>query len=283
MKISRPIWGRHMETIELPPTTPRLITAGCSFATKPFDSIKYRNAFDDIGAISWTEHLANKTDRVLIDWAKIGSGCGYAHRVIIDSVLENLGSDMMVVVGWSSIGRWETFADSEGNFLQIMLSDMRESHEVNVHKFYDLKEYKQHAINYTFFQDHLEKLNYIISLGGFLESLNVKYLFFNAFEPLDGWKRGSGYYSRSETGEDSKLLQRATDYIKNNLNWLDKIQIELGAKDGYYQDIIHGNFNNPGPDPKRKKEEYFLDGWHPSPLANEEWSEILYNEICNRY
>ena len=134
---------------------------------------------------------------------------------------------------------------------------------------------------HTYFQDHLSKLNYIITLGGFLESLNVKYLFFNAFEPLDGWKKGTSYYQKSESGEDCKILGRSTAYIKNNLNWLDKIQIEMGAHEGAEYDIVTGNFNNPGTDPSRKKEEYFFDGWHPSPLAHKEWSGILYNEICN--
>jgi len=219
-------------------------------------------------------------NRVLIDWTKEGSGCGYAHRVIIDSVLENLGSDMIVVVGWSSIGRWETFTNFDTELRKELPYDMRESEEVNHHKFYDLPEYKQHALNHTYFQDHLSKLNYIISLGGFLEALGIKYLFFNAFDPLDGWKRGTGYYGKSETGEDCKVLSRATNYVKENLNWFSKIQIGIQASDGNEDHIIHGNFNNPGPDPK-KKEEYFLDGWHPSPLAHKEWSEILYNEICN--
>lgn len=280
MKVKRPLWGRHMEEFDMDSSTPRLITAGCSFAMKPFDRKKYPNAFDDVDAISWTEHLSNKMDRVLIDWTKEGSGCEYAYRVIIDSVLENLGSDMIVVVGWSSIGRWETFTNFDTKLRRELPYDMRESEEVNHHKFYDLPEYKQHALNHTYFQDHLSKLNYIISLGGFLESLGIKYLFFNAFDPLDGWKRGTGYYGKSETGEDCKVLGRATNYVKENLNWFSKVQVEIQASDGNEDHIIHGNFNNPEPDPK-KKEEYFLDGWHPSPLAHKEWSEILYNEICN--
>jgi len=281
MKIKKPEWGKIIESIELDSSTPRLITAGCSFSMKPYDRKKYVNAFDDVGAISWTEHLSNKMNRVLIDWTKEGSGCGYAHRVIIDSVLENLGSDMIVVVGWSSIGRWETFTNFDTELRKELPYDMRESEEVNHHKFYDLPEYKQHALNHTYFQDHLSKLNYIISLGRFLESLGIKYLFFNAFEPIDGWKKGTGYYGASESGENCKVLGRATDYIKENINWLDKIQIEIGAQEGKKQDIITGNFNNPGKDPIRKREEYFLDGWHPSPLAHKEWSEILYNEICD--
>jgi len=309
MKIKIPEWGRQMKTVELDPSTPRLITAGCSFSIKPFDRKKYPHAFDDVGAISWPEHLSNKMDRVLIDWAKEGSGSGYAHRVIIDSVLENLGSDLIVVVGWSSVGRWETFTNFNAEFREEMFYDMRASEEINQNNHYRLKEYKQYSLNHTWFQDHLAKLNYIISLGGFLEFHNIKYLFFNAFDPLDGWKEGTGYYGKSESDpaernkkidslfidgskdpnwiEDLEydsgelVLRRATDYIKNNLNWFDKIQIEIGAQEGYRNEIITGNFNNPGKDTLRKKEEYFLDGWHPSPMAHKEWSEMLYNEICN--
>lgn len=279
MKVSQPIWGKEMKTIELDSTTPRLITAGCSFAVRPIKRFDVDEPIDD-NSKSWTELLANKTDRVLIDWATDGVGSQYLHRVVIDSVLENLGSDMIVVVGWSSVGRWERFTNQDGEFLTKMLTDSRVSHEINHHKLTRQKEYKQLVLDHTWFQDHLSKLNYIISLGSFLETHNIKYLFFNAFEPLDGWKEDTGYYKKSESGENCKVLNRATNYIKNNLNWFDRIQIELGAKDGHRDDIIKGRFNNPGPDPK-KKEEYFLDGWHPSELANREWSEILYNEICD--
>jgi hypothetical protein len=280
-----PRWGRSIEHIELDDNDPRLITTGCSFASRPFDSFKYAEAFEDVDALSWSDNLSEKMNRISLDWSKIGSGCGYAYRIIIDSVLENLGSDMIVVVGWSSIGRWETFTNFDTKFREELLIDMRKSEEVNIHKFFGQRKYKQHSLNYTYFQDHLEKLNYIISLANFLENLNIKYLFFNAFEPLDGWKSGTGYYSPSETGKDCPILSRATEYIKNNTNWLDRIQIELGAKEEYFNDVITGTFDNPPGDPLRTNLEYFLpnDGWHPSPLAHREWSEILYNEICNRY
>jgi len=282
--VARPLWGRGMEYIELSDNVPRLITAGCSFAIKPYDRKIYRNAFDETDSISWGELLSNKTYREFFDWSKEGSGSEYAYRVIIDSVLENLGTDIMVVVGWSSIGRWEIFSKFDGQLKKNMLYDMRDSEEVNIHKFYGLKEYQQHALNYTCFQDHLKKLDYIIGLGNFLKSHNIKYLFFNAFESLDSWKNGTCYFGPTETGKDCPVLTRKTNYIRENLNWFDRIQIEIGAKEGYYDDVIVGNFNNPGSDPLKKKEEYFLlDGWHPSKLAHREWSEILYNEICNRY
>ena len=119
MEVSQPIWGKEMKTIELDSTIPRLITAGCSFAVRPIKRFDVDEPIDD-DSKSWTELLANKTDRVLIDWSTDGVGSQYLHRVVIDSVLENLGSDMIVVVGWSSVGRWEKFTNHDGEFLNKM-------------------------------------------------------------------------------------------------------------------------------------------------------------------
>ena len=124
----------------------------------------------------------------------------------------------------------------------------------------------------------------IITLAGFLKSHNIKYLFFNAFDPLDGWKKGTGYYSKSESGENCPVLNRLTNYVKENVNFLEQIQIEIGANPEFLDDVINGNFDGHDKTYKGTKKEYFSDdGWHPSVLGHKEWSKILYDYLNKKY
>ena len=121
-------------------------------------------------------------------------------------------------------------------------------------------------------------------LAGFLKSHNIKYLFFNAFDSLDGWKKGTGYYSKSESGENCPVLNRLTNYVKENVNFLEQIQIEIGAKAGCLERVISGNWDGDDKSYPYTKKEYFIDdGWHPSILAHKEWSNVLYDFLNQKY
>lgn len=251
-----------------------LITSGCSFANKGKDGVK-----------PWSEFLSEKTNRTLLDWSKWGSSNEYICRVVLDSVLENINNDILVVVGWTLIGRDETFTKDDADncdFETDMLNDPRKATNLNVDRLYNEK-YEQYTLNHTYFQEHLKKLNTIILLGNFLHNNNIKYIFFNANDLLSGWKTNTGYYKKSESGKDCKVLNRATDYIKDNLNFLNKVQISIGANKDYEYDVICGNYNHPGLNKETNPKFFVNDGWHPSEYAHEEWSKVLYDEICNRY
>ena len=221
----------------------KLITTGCSFATPPENGH------------SWSIYLGEllKIDSV-ISFVMQGVSNEYMNRNIIKSVIDNLNDELIVVVGWTSINRWENFTDKYGEFhiskvietpINFYLSD------------FEKKEYKQHLLNYSLFQEHMKKLNMIITLGEFLNSKNIRYVFFNAFEKLDDWKYGNDNYGPSETGPNCKLLNPLTDYIKKHINFLDKTQIEIA-----------------------NTKEYFIDdGWHPSDFAHKKWSNVLYNYL----
>jgi hypothetical protein len=129
----------------------------------------------------------------------------------------------------------------------------------------------------------MRRLNMIISLAGFLNQHNIKYLFFPAFEPLDSWKTGSGYASRSETGQNCPVLNKLTNYIRENVHFLEQTQIEIGAKEEHFERVRYGYYD--GDDNSiYNKEGYFNDdGWHPSELAHTEWSEILHRELNKRW
>jgi hypothetical protein len=138
-----------------------------------------------------------------------GCSLDYIYRSVIHGAIENLNKDLVVVVGWTSIQRWEHFTDEFGK----CQAEPYQRYHYNAQAFWrstlsEEKEYKQHLLNFTTFQEHMRKLNMIITLAGFLKSHNIKYVFFNEFEPLDGWKKGGGYYNKSETGEDCPVLNR---------------------------------------------------------------------------
>ena len=118
----------------------------------------------------------------------------------------------------------------------------------------------------------------------FLNQHNIKYLFFPAFEPLDSWAIGSGYASRSETGQNCPVLNKLTNYIRENVHFLEQTQIEIGAKEGHSEKVRLGLYDgNNLSNPYIKKEYFTDDGWHPSELAHIEWSEILHRELNKRW
>ena len=258
----------------------KLITTGCSFAgwtTHPL-----------IEEESWSWQLSKRLNLLAPDILNMGlGGCSldYIYRCIIHGVIENLNQDLVVVVGWTSIQRWEHFTDKFGE----CQADPNQPHHWGAQAFWmstlgEDKEYKQHLLNFTTFQEHLKKLNMIIMLAGFLESHNIKYVFFNEFEPLDGWKKGTGYYSKSESGENCPVLNRLTNYVKENVNFLEQLQIEIGAKKGCLEEVRNGKFDGDDKSYPFTKKEYFSDdGWHPSVLGHKEWSKILYGHLNKKY
>jgi hypothetical protein len=262
----------------------KLITTGCSFAGP--------TSHPPIEEESWGIQLAkilNLEECVEGNgdgWLNLGlGGCSldYISRGIIDQVIPNLDKDLVVVVGWTSIQRWEHFTDELGK----CQANTNEPYHYGAQAFWKStltsdREYKQHLLNHTLFQEHMRKLNMIITLAGFLKSHNIKYVFFNAFEPLDGWKKGTGYYDKSETGEDCPVLNKLTDYVRQNVNFLEQLQIEIGAKEGYEERVRIGDFDGDDKSYPYTKKEYFThDGWHPSLVAHKEWSKILYDAIMS--
>ena len=262
----------------------KLITTGCSFAgptTHPHNDEE-----------SWELQLIKRLNLKNEQTLRLGlGGCSldYIYRSIIHGVIDNLNQELVVVVGWTSIQRWEHFTDEFGKCIAKPPTKNTVLYRYNAQPFYlptlrDEKEYKQHLLNFTTFQEHMRKLNMIITLAGFLKSHNIKYLFFNAFDPLDGWKKGTGYYDKSETGPDCPILDKLTNYVKNHTNFLKQIQIELGAKEGHLEDVISGNFDGDDKTYPHTKKEYFTsDGWHPSVLGHKEWSKVLYSHLNKKY
>ena len=263
----------------------KLITTGCSFAVNIVGEI-------DPNSVSWTSCLENivQPDKT-IRLGKDSAALDYMYRSIIDVVIDNLHDDLIVVVGWTSINRWEKFTDKFGSFdIEYAMSTyLDETFWKPTPKFFfndicSKKSYKQYMLNYSSFQEHLKKLHLIIMLAGFLKSHNIKYVFFNAFEPLDGWKKGTGYYDKSETGEDCPILDKLTNYIKENVNFLEQTQIEIGAKGEHTERVRIGNYDRHDKSYPYTKKEYFIDdGWHPSELAHKEWSKVLNRELNKRW
>ena len=258
----------------------KLITTGCSFAGHTTHPL--------IEEESWSVQLTKRLNLNKSQVLNMGlGGCSldYIYRSVIHGAIENLNKDLVVVVGWTSIQRWEHFTDEFGK----CQAEPYQRYHYNAQAFCrstlsEEKEYKQHLLNFTTFQEHMRKLNMIITLAGFLKSHNIKYVFFNEFEPLDGWKKGTGYYNKSETGEDCPVLNRLTNYVKENVNFLEQIQIEIGAKEGCLERVISGNWDGDDKSYPYTKKEYFShDGWHPSVLGHKEWSKILYDHLNKKY
>ena len=258
----------------------KLITTGCSFAGHTTHPL--------IKEESWSVQLSKRLNLKRSQVLNMGlGGCSldYIYRSVIHGAIENLNKDLVVVVGWTSIQRWEHFTDEFGK----CQAEPYQRYHYNAQAFWrstlsEEKEYKQHLLNFTTFQEHMRKLNMIITLAGFLKSHNIKYVFFNAFEPLDGWKKGTGYYNKSETGEDCPVLNRLTNYVKENVNFLEQTQIEIGAKEGCLEKVRTGDFDGDDKSyPYTKKEFFSHDGWHPSVLGHKEWSKILYDHLNKKY
>lgn len=257
----------------------KLITTGCSFAGHASSSTKYD---EQESWTYWLEQLV-KPDEV-IKLGLNGVALDYMYRSIVDSVIDNLNDDLIVVIGWTSINRWEKFTDGFGNFNGGGLKLHQKASQYYMGEYRGDIEYKQHLLNYSRFQEHMRKLHLIIMLAGFLKSHNIKYLFFNAFDPLDGWKKGTGHYGPSETGENCSVLNKLTDYVIENVNFLEQTQIEIGAKEGCVEKVRNGDFDGEDKSyPYTKKEYYWTDGWHPSVLAHKEWSKILYGHLNKKY
>ena len=258
----------------------KLITSACSFGG--------HTTHPHVEGESWTVQLGKRLNLSESDIVNMGlGGCSldYIHRSILHGVIDHLGNDIIVVVGWTSISRWEHFADKSGK----CQANPSEPYHYNAQAFWgstlnEEREYKQHMMNHTLFQEYMRRLNMIISLAGFLNQHNIKYLFFPAFEPLDSWAIGSGYASRSETGQNCPVLNKLTNYIRENVHFLEQTQIEIGAKEGHSEKVRLGLYDGNNLSGPYIKKEYFTDdGWHPSELAHIEWSEILHRELNKRW
>jgi len=258
----------------------KLITTGCSFAGPTTHPL--------IEEESWEFQLRKRLNLKDEQTLRLGlGGCSldYIYRSVIHGVIDNLDKDLVVVVGWTSIQRWEHFTDEFGK----CQANPDQPYDYNAQAFWlstlgKDKGYKQHIMNHTLFQEHMRKLNMIITLAGFLKSHNIKYIFFNAFDPLDGWKKGTGYYRKSESGENCPVLNRLTNYVKEHINFLEQLQIEIGAKEGCLEKVRTGDFDGDDKSYPYTKKEYFShDGWHPSVLGHKEWSKILYDHLNKKY
>jgi len=255
----------------------KLITTGCSFAghasTLPYD--------EQESWTYWLERLVKPNE--VIELGLNGIALDYIYRSVVDSVIDNLHDDLIVVVGWTSIQRWEKFTDEFGKFNGGSSKPHQRSSQYYLTD-YNTPEYKQYLLNYSTFQEHMRKLHLIIMLAGFLKSHNIKYLFFNAFDSLDGWKKNTGHYRKSETGPDCPILNKLTNYVKENVNFLEQLQIEMGAKEGCLEKVISGKWDGDDKSYPYTKKEYFIDdGWHPSILAHKEWSNVLYDFLNQKY
>ena len=269
----------------------KIVTSGCSFSGHTTHPL--------IEEESWSYQLSKRLNLSVQDTYHLGlGGCSldYIYRGILHAVIDNLGQDLLVVVGWTSVQRWEHFANKSGNCQAITsnpsfpnFGKVADRYHYSAQAFWKStldqdKSYKQHMMNHTLFQDHMRKLNMIIGLAGFLDSHNIKYIFFNAFDPLDGWKKGTGYYGKSETGPDCPVLNKLTDYVRENVNFLEQTQIEIGAKEGYEEKIRNGDYDgDETTNPYTKKEYFSHDGWHPSVVGHTEWAKILHRELNKRW
>jgi hypothetical protein len=254
----------------------KLITTGCSFAG-------WAPTGNDTWPVCLSKRLNLKSHQVL-SMGLGGCSLDYIYRSVIHGVIDNLNQDLVVVVGWTSINRWEKFTDEFGNFNGGGTEPHQHASQYWVSDYRDDSKYKQHLLNYSRFQEHMRKLHLIIMLAGFLKSHNIKYLFFNAFDPLDGWKKGTGYCEKSETGENCPVLNKLTDYVIENVNFLEQTQIEIGAKEGCVEKVRNGDFDGEDKSyPYTKKEYYSDDGWHLSGLGHKEWSGIVYDFLKQKY
>ncbi len=258
----------------------KLITSACSFGG--------HTTHPQIEGESWAVQLGKRLNLSELDIVNMGKGgCSldYIYRSTLHGVIDNLGQDLVVVVGWTSVQRWEFFTDKFGN---CQANPHEKGYDYNANKFYsgalrELKQYKQHMLNHTFFQEYMRRLNMIISLAGFLNQHNIKYLFFPAFEQLDSWIEGTAYGKLSETGPNCPVLNKLTNYIRENVHFLEQTQIEIGAKKGHEKKVRIGRYYGEDESCPYIKKEYFTDGWHPSELAHTEWSEILHRELNKRW
>ncbi len=272
----------------------KLITSGCSFAGP--------TSHPPIEGESWGFQLSQILNLEPLDngsgddvskedgWVNLGlGGCSldYIYRSAIDQIIPNLNNDLVVVVGWTSIRRWEHFTDQWGNCQAD--THPHAAYHYGAQAFWgstlnEEKEYKQHLMNHTFFQEYMRRLNMIIGLAGLLNQHNIKYLFFPAFEPLDSWKKGTGYSDMSETGINCPVLTKLTNYIEKNVNFLEQTQIEIGAKEEYVKNVRYGMYDGDDKSYPYTKKEYFTDdGWHPSLLGHTEWAKILYGHLNKKY
>ena len=152
----------------------KLITTGCSFAGHTTHPL--------IEEESWSVQLTKRLNLNKSQVLNMGlGGCSldYIYRSVIHGAIENLNKDLVVVVGWTSIQRWEHFTDEFGK----CQAEPYQRYHYNAQAFWrstlsEEKEYKQHLLNFTTFQEHMRKLNMIITLAGFLKSHNIKYVFF---------------------------------------------------------------------------------------------------------
>ena len=121
----------------------KLITTGCSFAQPTTHPL--------IEEESWEFHLIKRLNLKNEQTLRLGlGGCSldYIYRSIIHGVIDNLNQELVVVVGWTSIQRWEHFTDEFGKCIAEPTIKNKDFYRFNAQPFYlttlrDEKEYKQ--------------------------------------------------------------------------------------------------------------------------------------------
>ena len=102
----------------------KLITTGCSFAghasTLPYD--------EQESWTYWLERLVKPNE--VIELGLNGIALDYIYRSVVDSVIDNLHDDLIVVVGWTSIQRWENLRMSLESLMVVHQPHIKGHHNI---------------------------------------------------------------------------------------------------------------------------------------------------------
>lgn len=192
----------------------------------------------------WPKTLGRHLGLTTWNAGRLGADNYSIFRRTINSIewLEQNGvRDIFVVIGWTSMLRIPVFAQPENDPKNLYLHQVRPKHSHLTDKLFYRRSY--------YFEDLYMLL--ILSMQNYLNSKNIDYLFFNAFDKYEKY--------------------RSNKYV----HLLDMSKWMNGTMDeAHFMDYILAKYNLPN----WGKSDYFITA-HPRDNAHQAWGDHLYRYI----
>lgn len=211
----------------------KLFAYGCSFT--------YGDSLGVPTQEAWPYKLGEMLGIEVVNRGVNGGSNKLASNKLFEDITQNAYSEILVVFSWTGIQRTTFYSEEKEQWVPCLIGhDSPDTEIANMTKYYYKYFYNDYEALYTYYTQ-------ILGVQSFLDKLNIKYLFINAF------KEDFVFY-------DDNIFGSFREFINKN-------KFVFGYENNIYNEIC------------LKRGKLAKDGFHP----NKEGHEMIANEIYNSY